>query len=160
MNRLMQELKRDAVAGMKLPALRFFTARPRFFDILMTFDANWVEAGCGNGHTTREARDRGLGMVGVDICEREGQLPEVVIADAILMPYLPTIWPLICRPNHDGWPEDVIEAAFKRGSAGAVYVGFEKNLETDLGEYADRHSQAWEEVGMEGESMWLLRPGS
>ena len=77
--------------------------------------------------------------------------------DATRFKYTPACWPVICRPSHDGWCFDTIEAALEQG-AHALYVGLPKNRQTDTGRYYRRVHKTWKKVGAEGESMRMYAP--
>jgi len=154
---VLAELRRTIGYGALLPSQRFFTAKPEFFDILKGLEGPkvFIEAGCGMGDTTTQAKARGLQMIGVDVAYRAGQADHVLMLDATIFTYAPTTWLLMCRPNHDGWSYDAAERALQMG-ASVLYVGFAKNHRQDLGRLAQFITKRWPVVGDEGERMVLL----
>lgn len=141
---------------MVLPAGRFFTPTEEFFAIMQQFEGvRFVDAGCGNGLLAVEARPWDITMVGVDLIVRVGQDPNVIIMDALHMPYNESLWALICRPNHDGWCEDVARKALEAG-AKVLYVGLERNVEDDLGDLMFNVETVYTDVGQDGEAMFVL----
>lgn len=156
MSEFMRQLKRDAMMGVTLPRGRFFKPKPKFFKVLAEHKVGWVDAGCGSGELAHEARPHGITMLGIDLCAREGQMPDVVQLDATQMPYSSHLWPVICRPSHDGWAGDVIDCAHRRG-ARVLYVSKPGNFDLDVPDGLTVLSKH-ENVGMDGEHAWLLAP--
>lgn len=151
------QMRSQVARNMVLPHLRFFTAKPKFFEVLKSSKGiRYIEAGCGVGHTTHEANAQGIAMLGIDLSEREGQLEGILPLDAVNFAYNETIWPVICRPNHNGWAEDCITAALKKG-ASAFYVSKPSNVHQDLGPLMRKIIRKWAKVGEEGETMYLIQ---
>jgi hypothetical protein len=115
-----------------------------------------VDCGTGSADLPREATAKGFAMIGVDLQRRSGENP-ILIADSIDFPFSPTVWPIICRPCHDGFAELTFENAFKAG-AGGIYVGLTKNVENDLGDQRRRFKCMLGTVGEEGERLWFAKP--
>jgi hypothetical protein len=159
MNSLLRELKAQALSGLRLPAGRFFTPTPVFFEALTAYHVDYIDAGCGSGDTTVESNAAGLHMTGVDIAERDGERPGILHIDALDMPYSPDMWPVICRPSHDGWAEDVAEKALLSG-AHVFYAGFAKNHAEDLGRLKHFIVRRWKKAGRSDEGLVLLSPDS
>jgi hypothetical protein len=149
--------------GWGLPPLvghQFFIPTPAFwawFDQPAWKERGWVEAGAGLGAITDEATRRGFNMMGVDINEREGQSKSVVGLNALSLPYNTHIWALVCRPDHSGWCELLIEKVTRAGGT-VLYVGLDRNVERDLGDYFDQAEQLARQVGEEGEHVWRIGP--
>jgi hypothetical protein len=142
---------------MSLPGNRFFRPLPRFWEALdevVPRDVQLVDAGCGRGDLLREAAQVGRALLGIDVSSREGQDPRVLPLDAIRFKWNKRIWPMMCRPSHDGWAHLTMQAARKAG-AGVLYVGLPKNYEVDLGSV---RSTSHGIVGKEGERLYLLEP--
>lgn len=153
---MMATLKRSLMFGMTLPANRFFKPTSEFFEVLKTFGKRgFIDAGCGLGTLSKEAKARGISMVGIDLCQRPGQDTSVLQMDATQFPYGKHLWPVICRPNHDGWVNDAACHALVRG-ASVLYVGLDHNIEDDLDDLLFNISGHWPDVGKDGEGMWLL----
>lgn len=156
----LRQLRDARMRSMCLPALVFFEPKDSFFDALAPFKGTRiVEAGAGMGHVTREAAARGFNMVAVDLAGREVQWEQVQHIAAESMPYGPDTWLLMCRPDHSGWAYDTMEIALRAGAT-VFYAGLERNFSIDLGEYVGRETQRWENVGEEGESLFMFEPAS
>lgn len=163
MRDVLAALKRQALAGICLPAGDFFRPTERFFDALKPFHKqgiNFIDAGTGSGRVPVEARKHGLNMLGIDLCDRVDQEMDVLCIDATQALYGPKVWPTICRPSHDGWCYDTIVYALKRG-AGVFYAGLDRNVAVDLEEFADLATlRIWADVGEDGEKLYLIPPGT
>lgn len=150
---------RSAMGGVALPATRFFKPTRKLFMLLARLDRGgaltFIDCGCGTGATTRELRAEGFDVKGIDLLRREGQGIDVSVCDAVLYPFSATVWPLICRPSHDGWAREVLDQARIAG-AHVLYAGLPKNLKYDMGRV--QYSKHWREVGSEGETLYLYAP--
>ncbi|MDO8414875.1 MAG: hypothetical protein Q7S87_01540 [Agitococcus sp.] len=147
-----------SLGGFMGSALQFFTPTESFFQALAEYkDKRIVDAGAGMGLVSIEAAARGFDMVAVDIMPREGQWERVLIMEAESMPYDANMWLLLCRPDHSGWAYDTLEHALQQG-AGVFYAGLARNFDIDLGGYVGRESMRWENVGKEGETLFLFLP--
>lgn len=156
----LRSLRDSHLANVRLPALTFFEPTDAFFAALAPFKSQAiVECGAGMGHVTKAAQAQGFNMRAIDLVRRKGQWKKVEIADAELQPYSPELWPLMCRPDHSGWVYDVLERALTRG-AQALYVGLDRNLEQDLGEYVGRERLRVPDVGEEGEMLLVFDPSA
>jgi hypothetical protein len=154
----LRTLRNQTMGGMCAPAMQFFIPTAAFFEALKPYQGkSLVEAGAGLGKVTEQAVKRGFRMRAVDIMPREGQWEHVMIIDAESMPYSASMWLLMCRPDHSGWAYDTLEIALKRG-AGVFYAGLERNFEVDLGDYVGREAKRWDQVGEDGESLFLFMP--
>lgn len=140
-----------------LPSHRFFTPLPEFWkvlDLVAPPGVQLVDTGCGMGYLIGEAEPHGRRLVGIDIGTRVGQDPRVRREDALSYPWAPDMWPLICRPSHDGWAYDTMRLARQRGAA-VLYVGLPRNYERDLGSV---RSKRYGVVGEEGERLYVVEP--
>ena len=156
----LRSLRNQAMGGMYAPALQFFIPTASFFEALNPYKGtSLVEAGAGLGKVTQEAVKNGFRMLAIDIMPRDGQWERVTIMDAESMPYSSDLWLLMCRPDHSGWAYDTLELALKRG-AGVFYAGLERNFDVDLGDYVGRETKRWDNVGEDGESLFLFMPDS
>lgn len=158
---LMTEVWRSATSLISrmggLPNQRFFTPTAKFWMVLseaLPVDVILVDAGCGRGDLISEAHSRGMTILGIDICAREGQDARVEHVDAVTYPWSTKRWLMICRPSHDGWASDATHRARQRG-AHVLYVGLPSNYERDLGQI---RSKCLGKVGMEGEKLYLIKP--
>lgn len=143
--------------GVTLPANRFFTPLPCFWDVLDTVvpgEVQLVDAGCGKGDLLQEASQVGRSLIGIDVALRDGQDPRVLQKNAIRFGWNERMWPMMCRPSHDGWAYLTMQAA-RRCGACVLYVGLPKNYKVDLG---SARSTCYGVVGEEGERLYLLRP--
>lgn len=163
-NEMLSEQAYESNLGQKVPRLRFFTPKEKFWtlisEIMKKHDLTMlVDCGTGNGELPIESRDCGIKMVGIDIIQREGNsLVDVHLIPAHRMPYDQKIWPLVCRPDHSGWARGVLEKAHESGS-GFIYVGLRRNFAQDLGDYmVSSLSESYDEVGEENEEMLIFLP--
>lgn len=159
MNALLRQLKAEALAGMELPGLRFFTPNKYFWLAMEKYkDIMLVDAGCGDGMTTEEGKAKGFNMVGIDLCTRPGQSPNVIMMDSTEFPYNPGAWPMVCRPCHDGFCMDTFMAARSKG-AGCIYVGKLDNVEIDVDmELMGSPLTTLAGIGEEGEVLMVWGP--
>lgn len=155
----MQQLRAHAMANVRLGYLRFFTPTQQFWEAMEQWRGQgFIECGAGSGETTREAVANGFKFMAVDICKRDGQ-DNVTIIDATMMSFSDAAWPIICRPDHSGWCEDVMDRALEAG-AGCIYVGLRRNVENDLGDHFGEHDAFFADVGEEDECLWYFAPRS
>lgn len=154
----LQVIRRHALSNLTMPAGRFFTPLPLFWYLMSCFSrqVKFIDCGCGDGSLLIEAREHEIPIVrAVDLAHREGQLPEVEKVDATELEWSPYLWPLLCRPSHDGWAQEVMENARKQQSS-TIYVGLPSNYHRDVFRHAVRMAKG--PVGQDGERMYLLRP--
>lgn len=141
--------------------MRFFVPTQAFWNWLKSEERGTIiDVGCGDGALLIEMDAHGFKCLGIDpmfdsTMHADTWLPNAVIP--ILAEKCPSIINLpgqtllICRPCHDGFPGRV--ATMLRQSP-LFYVGFEKNLERDLGGVVA--TLEYEKVGMEGECVWRV----
>ena len=141
--------------NMTLPSGSFFEPNEKFWAAFEAYKhLKLIDCGCGSGELLEAAIQRGFNMKGVDILRREKQSSKVMQADATLLPWSETQWPLICRPSHDGWANDVADKALIHG-AHVLWVGKPNNYEVDsLCEYKTRALAR--NVGSDKETLYLL----
>lgn len=144
--------------------MRFFKPTPHFWDFADRFRGRSViEIGCGDGDLVREMEMDGHRIMGVDprfslldetipadLSNRILPLgiedaPELLASDSIL---------LICRPCHTGFPE-YVRANMSDHSA-LFYIGLNKNLDRDLGEFAKFAILIHQHAGEDGEAIYLI----
>jgi hypothetical protein len=141
-----------------LPEGRFFTPKPAFWDYLKTLRGiRIIECGAGSGDLISEAEQHGLAITANDICRRPGQDPRVRSDDATALDWSPTLWPLICRPSHDGWANEVADRAQTQGSY-TLWVGLPRNFEKDLSCYGPKCKLFRDDVGEDGERLYIIKP--
>ena len=139
------------------PDLRWFTPTPVFWEVMKELAAtnnlsHFVDVGTGRGDLPREAKEFDVPMIGIDIQDCP-QNPEVQCRSAGSMSWSPTIWPLVCRPCHNGFQHALRLRAVAHG-ASMIYVGFRKNLSRDAG--SQHYSRCVRNVGVEGESLYVF----
>jgi hypothetical protein len=143
-----------------LPSHTFFEPTESFWTSIRIWqeqhNIQFTECGCGMGTLIGKAEQRGLRIKGVDISHRVGQHKEVERKDATTLSWSEKHWPLICRPDHSGWCEDVIRKAQGQG-AWSIYIGLPSNYFRDIGMFRTRR-QAGPPVGKAGERMYLVAP--
>jgi hypothetical protein len=159
---LLRQMKNDMVRRIGGGAVRWFTPDAQFWSNLAALAVRngrpitFIDCGTGMGHLPYEAQEKGFSMIGIDIGRRDSGHP-VAITDAIDFPFSPVVWPIICRPCHDGFAEVTFENARKAG-AGCIYVGLKKNVVSDLGGQRRHFREMFSTVGAEGERMWFAAP--
>ncbi len=121
---------------------RFFTPTPGFWEWLeeKAQGRTVVDIGCGRGDLIRECEARGLAVIGIDPCyslfgvtipaDLTNRILPMGVEDCLDFIEGDDLLLLCCRPCHDGFPIHVVEA---RRRSPFYYVGFNKNLERDLG---------------------------
>ncbi len=158
---LMQELRNRTMGLLTLPDNRFFTPKPVFWDMLKAFvdgerslgnRLTFMDCGCGAGDLIKEAQAHDLTIAGCDVQKRERQEAGVLTLDATQIRWRFDYWPLICRPDHSGWAEDVVSNAILQG-ARAIYVGKPSNYHRDVGGLPIKRFVR--NVGEEGETMYI-----
>lgn len=158
---LMQQVRARMMGSITFPANRFFTPLPVFWQVILELtiekrtagiDLTFMDCGCGTGALISEALDHGIKLVGCDLMPREGQSSQVLQLDATRLRWTPNHWPLICRPDHDGWAAEVISNAAEQG-ARAIYVGLPRNYSRDVAGLGMRVLQR--KVGRDGETMYI-----
>lgn len=159
MSTLIQDMIESAMActrDMSLPNQRFFTPKAPFWEELRKLDSKWVDCGCGGGDTVAEAKDNRVAMTGCDVIKRFGSDHShlVHILPAHKFYFSESLSALICRPDHSGWCEDLINLCLSKGSK-VVYVGLLKNLAEDC-PLDLPHIVLHRDVGLKGEIMVLF----
>lgn len=144
--------------SMVLPAGRFFKPRELFWSLLLEEikkGITFVECGSGSGELLDEAHERHIEIAGFDICKREGQSRRVCHGDATQLHWGPTRWPLICRPSHDGFANEIVEAARECGAT-TWFITKPENYDRDLSFYHTKKLAS--NVGHERERLWAISP--
>ncbi len=154
-------MRTEHASRMTLPSQVFFTPTERFWECITPWITHHrielVDCGCGMGILIEKAKQRKLKIRGVDYVKRPGQHKEVERTNVTDLSWSDTKWPLICRPSHDGWCEDVIRKAQDDGAM-SIYVGLPKNYETDIGMFQTKKVFGSKPVGVEGEQLYLIAP--
>ncbi len=144
-----------------VPFSRFFTPTAAFWDWLAekAKGRTVVDIGCGRGDLVLECEARGITAVGIDPCFTLFDVPVPPELAAHLIPFevidckdlleADDVLLLCCRPCHNGFPIDVAEA---RRRSPFYYIGFEKNLDRDLGGTECRADSG--DVGEDGERIF------
>jgi hypothetical protein len=158
MDAFLRHLRNQRMGSFLGSSLTFFQPTPAFYEALEPFkEKSIVDAGAGMGHVSKEGCKRGFRMLPIDIMPREGQWDAVMPVDAESMHYSEGQWLLVCRPDHSGWAYDTMEQALRAG-AGVFYAGLERNFDCDLGDYLGRETKRWDNVGEDGETLFLFMP--
>lgn len=157
----LQQVRFRMMGCITMPANRFFTPLPAFWQVMLELviekrtagiDLKFMDCGCGAGELISEASDRGIQLVGCDLLDRDGQSEQVLQLDATRIRWAHNYWPLICRPNHDGWASEVISNAREQGAC-AIYVGLPRNYSQDVAGLGMKVLQR--KVGREGETLYI-----
>lgn len=142
---------------LSLPSQTFFNPTPNFWvllDQLVPSNVQLIDSGCGMGHLIDQAKTHDRAVIGIDINRRDNQNPDVMYCDAVYYEWSPTVWPLICRPDHSGW---AYQAAFNARNAGStvIYAGLPSNYQQDFGYI---RSADYGAIGEDGEHLYLIKP--
>ena len=138
--------------------MKFLFPTKKFLDWLV-YMANGrpiIDCGCGEGQVTEELFRRGANVMGLDIrAEIDTQLM-VFRVDATTFSFPAGCIVLFARPCHSDWVERTIKQAKHRADV-ILYVGFDRNLDDDLGEFAYLFKKIGKNVGKEHEYLWFMR---
>ena len=149
----------QAASRMTLPSQAFFRPTEVFwntFRVAKSRGIKLIDCGCGMGTLIEMADMQGFHLRGVDIAKRVGQHKQVERMDALDIKWSPTLWPLICRPDHSGWVEELIRNAQKEGAT-SVYCGLKRNMKHDIGMFRAQRKLG-PPVGIEGEIEYWVEP--
>lgn len=161
MRELMTELF-DRAGQMNLGscACRFFTPTEAFWQLIEGRFAGrkFVELGAGRGDTTEEARARGLAWSGIDLhVDMENLTKGVMRLNALRVPLDPSLVFVMPRPDHSGWAQPTLRRCLEGGSI-SIYVGLDRNADSDLDDLLDHPHEVVDSVGEEGEKAWIFLP--
>lgn len=153
----LQNMRRLALGQLELPSQRFFTPTDAFWHFIGIHHqkVELIECGSGTGYVLEEAARRGLRLRGVDLASRLGQSSIVEKLDATQLPWSPTCWPIICRPDHSGWATEVLRKA-RASHASGWYVGLSRNYTRDL--EGLRTQRQVGTFGEDGEKLYWIPP--
>lgn len=144
-----------------LPDLEFFQPLPLFVDWAA---ARWrdrliYDVGAGRGHVSRALADAGLDMRALDLYYRQTLAFPVEIADGETEVYHPGSVVMICRPCHGDFTYRVSRRAAVCGAHEVVYVGLERNVESDLGMGLRAFHRVLIRAGKDHESVFVANAG-
>lgn len=150
------------VRNVKLPARRFFRPLPGFAGRLKKeIGQCWhvYDVGAGEGHVAKTLSDAGVkDIVAIDANAREGSVFDIKYADATDFRFGSSAVVLLCRPCHGAFCQAVVQNALFHRAETVVYVGLDKNVDNDLGDYRRHFVSDMEHVGEDGERMWVWKP--
>lgn len=156
MDRIRKLLNERHLGGM-LPAMKFFEPKARFLRWMKRGYANSViyDVGAGIGHVAKALSEQGQKVLAIDLNYRETEenFP-VLIADGESYEYQANSVVMVCRPCHGRFMEEVIAQAIRQKVAAILYVGLEKNVESDLSIYRGKFEHVLTGAGLEGEEVW------
>src|SRR5271157_4407256 len=155
-----KELRRDLI-GTPLGFVRFFEPTEDFVTYMRNFEEGTpiFDVGAGAGHVTKKLADAGLRVAAIDMHRHEKPVTNVHMADGTDFPYTPDSVVMLCRPCHGAFAEQGILQADICKAGVVLYVGLERNVEDDLGDYFPLFKVVATEVGKEGESIWRMNLG-
>ena len=171
---MQEELIMDAANNavmMAMPNGKFFIPNKVFWATLLNLKEAYkftfiIDAGCGDGHVSEEARDYKLKMVGCDIFRREERDIETSIQ------YVPAhrlvevmtgssdaqdTWVMVCRPDHSGWVAPLYYRTQIERNMGFIYVGDSAKLMFDV-DPERLPDYTVDNVGEDSESMFIWFP--
>lgn len=114
------------------------------------------DVGCGSGSASRLLRKAGLTTWPLDLM-RPLTGTHHTTADGTTYPYTASSVVVLCRPCHGEFTMEVVRQAVARRVGDVLYVGLEKNVEADLGEYASRFEKMLDGAGEDGEKVWRYK---
>lgn len=145
-----------------LPFMQFFKPMQGFVEwFKASFGRETVyDAGAGTGHVAKALADANAcyKVEAIDANARMGSVFKVQIKDATEYRFMSDSVVLICRPCHDEFCQAVVQNALFHRASAVVYVGLDKNVKKDLGDYAGYFSREKAGVGEGGECAWVWRP--
>lgn len=145
--------------------MRFFKPNERFWTWVGQFEGKRiVDCGCGDGALVKEMLAKSLMAVGVDpffFRHQDEASVDWELASSIIPLTASQVWEvwqsdviiLCCRPCHNGFPGEVL--ALKGEAADMYYIGFEKNLDNDLG-YDFECAMVLNHVGEDDETIYRI----
>lgn len=139
--------------------VRFFEPRPEFVEAMAwasLYQRTVYDVGAGAGQVAKALSDAGIAATALDLYCHEHSVFPSIIADGTTYEYTPGSVVIVCRPCHNGFSEDVFRQALKRHCR-CFYVGFEKNLENDLGDL--KRARIASDVGEDAEDLWEVTDG-
>lgn len=132
-----------------LPGSQFFFPTEKFRDWTRSLPKNALilDCGCGSGHLAKEFESN---YIGIDVNEREDEVPMIVHMDAALFPFGPEHTVILARPNAGEWIDDTAYMALAGGAR--VFVATKKEYLIENW----NHTEVAKDVGEDGETLWEL----
>jgi len=152
-----KELRRSLI-GTSLGVVRFFEPTENFVTYMRNFEEGTpiFDVGAGAGHVTKKLADAGMKVAAIDMHRHAKPVTNVHMADGTDFPYTPDSVVMLCRPCHGAFVEQVILQADICNADVVLYVGLERNVEEDLGDFFPHFKVVATEVGKEGEAIWRM----
>jgi hypothetical protein len=156
---LEQELRRMTM-GMTMGSTKFFLPTQLFYKWMKkNYGSRRVySVGAGAGHGVKGLNMAGVETIGLDIFQHSKQEYPVLIADGTAYGYDEGSVVYVARPCHGNFFTDVVERALECKVHAILYVGLERNIEEDFGDYYDQFKKETVGVGEDGEGIWRLIP--
>lgn len=151
------ELVCESMGILMFPGIRFFEPNDRFYSWM---EANYLKStpiydvGAGCGQVSAGLSKCGFKPIALDIQLREDSEYPIALCNGADFPYPNHAVVMLCRPCHGEFPYRVIQNAEESGVTAILYVGLDKNVESDLGSYCHYFQREYMKVGVDGESIW------
>lgn len=147
--------------GGVIPDHVFFDPLPCFPEFIKARYPNKpvVDVGAGVGRMAKTLADAGIKVLAIDIYERENPEFKVYMMDATEFLYPPQSLPILARPCHGMFVEAAITNILNQVPE-MLYVGLEKNFETDLSDLPYKQEVLPGVVGKNGEKVVVLTPNN
>ncbi len=157
-----KELRRQLI-GTPLGSCRFFEPTRKFADYMQRSckGRGVYDVGAGAGHVAAYLRrNASLSVVAIDMHRHQSPEIDVHMADGTDFLYNEGCVVMLCRPCHGAFVEQVIEQAIACRANVVFYVGLERNVEDDLGDFLPRFKEVCKDAGDEGELVWRMNIGT
>lgn len=92
-----------------------------------------VDVGAGRGFLSATLAKNGFQVLAIDLFLRHDMIWPVHVFDATVLEYPASTVPIIARPCHSDWVDQVVDKALQTVDK-VIYVGLEHNYAMDLGE--------------------------
>ena len=143
-----------------LPALRFFEPNMKFLNWVKRYHRHHeiydVGAGCGHvAHALyeRSAVDR---VIALDVIHRDKMEYHIQIGDGTIYPYSEGSLVMLARPCHGVFVENVVAQATRCKANYVWYIGLDKNVERDLGDFLPFFNCKLTGIGEDNEKLWQM----
>jgi len=152
-----KELRRGLI-GTPLGVARFFDPTIEFAKYMQSLDPEVIvfDVGAGAGHVTKFLTEAKRKAIAIDMHEHANPVTNVIMADGTDFQYAKGSVVMLCRPCHGSFVEQVILQADICNAGVILYVGLERNVEDDLGDYFPHFVKVAANVGEDGESIWRM----
>ena len=152
----------DECARGTLPSHKFFEPTKTFVSVMgKKFGKRLIyDVGAGMGHVANalSKSKKFKNVVALDMNARIGAEFKIKMVDATSYGFSPLGVVMFCRPCHGLFVNDAIDNALECGVKDIVYVGLEKNVSDDLGDYFSEARQLkTRKIGSEEEKIWIIR---